>query len=72
MTVIEIIQFNEHEIKGQNFEDFIKKIPTNSYSIKVRLIDESTETKPPIGDVWYIEGEDGLCKKYKANYDSSD
>lgn len=42
-------------IYGGNYR--IKKVPNNS--------------SPSIGNVWFIEGEEGFPKKWKANYDSS-
>lgn len=28
-------------------------------------------SKPIMGYVWYVKGQDGKCKQYKANFDTS-
>ena len=39
-------------------------------SFDIREVDDNDG--PRIGYVWFKKGEDGKCKSYKFNYDSSD
>ena len=70
MQVIEAVQFDTHIVEGQNYKALVQRLPTEGLGPRVRDVDG--DRQPTIGFVWYVEGEDGNTKLYKANYDSSD
>ncbi len=81
LTVIEVDQWTSSgNIEELDFDSLTLDNISGGDSEAVKVIFGGTLNRkqvsendtPSIGNVWYIKDEDGKCKIWKYNYDSSD
>jgi hypothetical protein len=79
MKIIEVSQFvDTNKLEEKNFKEIESAILDETSGINkdwlrsYYLRDVKEDASPIIGYVWLKEGENGLCKVFAYNYDSSD
>ena len=71
MKIIESSQFLFEDYVGKDFDIEAEKIISMN-SFRVSVIQVEKYHSPSIGTVWLSKGEDGKCRVYAYNFDSSD
>ena len=68
MKVLQVSQFIFNNYIGKNFDETSELAKT---SMSFHLFDADSNDRISIGTVWFVKDENGNCKLYGTNFDSS-